>query len=178
MKKLITILLFFLTITSYGQTQLDMLTFNALNEYRIEHGVKPLVFDSLVWEVAEHHSVYLQDNGYPYNYPLSSGHFEMELEFPSDRLKHFGVKYRGTSGECIASWGGGDSDIDNVTEVIRMWDSSPSHKAGMLATDVTRVAISMVGVDWEKTYSWVVSGKVSTYTMSGTRYVATLLAVR
>ena len=47
MKKLITILLFFKTITSYGQTELDILAFNDLNEYRIEHGVKPLIFDCL-----------------------------------------------------------------------------------------------------------------------------------
>ena len=82
MKNIITILLSLLTIISYGQTQLDMLAFKAVNEYRVEHGVNPLVFDSLVWEAAEHHTVYLQDNGYPNNYPLSSGHFEMELEFP------------------------------------------------------------------------------------------------
>ena len=49
MKNIITALLFpLLTIISYGQTQLDMLAFKAVNEYRAEHGVKSLVFDSLI----------------------------------------------------------------------------------------------------------------------------------
>ena len=85
MKKLITILFLFLSIISYGQTELDMLTFNALNEYRIEHGVKPLVFDFNVWEAAQHHSTYLSENGYPDNYVCASGHHELELVEFTDR---------------------------------------------------------------------------------------------
>ena len=73
MKKLITILLSLLTLVSYSQTELDMLTFNALNEYRINHGVKPLVFDSTVWIVSEHHIAYFCENGYPSTYVCSSG---------------------------------------------------------------------------------------------------------
>lgn len=178
MKKLITLLLLTLTIVSYGQTKLDMLVFKAINEYRVDHGVDPLVFDSLVWNAAEHHSSYLHDNGYPYNYPLSSGHFELELEYPSDRLAHFGVDWVGVSGECVAMWGGRKTDIENVKEVVRLWDSSPSHKKGMLTPDVDRLAISLVGVYSETDVSWVTNGVVSTYKMSGTKYIATLLVVR
>ena len=164
------------SLISYGQTQLDMLTFNAINEYRVEHGVKPLVFDSLIWEAAEHHTVYLQDNGYPHKYPLSSGHFEMELEFPSDRLKYFGVS-SSYSGECIASWGGRDTDIENIDKVIALWDSSPAHKKGMLTKEATKIAISMVGVYWEKDLSFTDDGHFYELKISGTQYVATLLVV-
>ena len=165
------------SLNSYGQTQLDILAFNSLNEYRVDHGVKPLVFDSLVWKAAQHHSLYLHEYDYPSNYPLSSGHYELELEFPSDRLEYFGVR-SSYSGECIASWGGRDTDIENVNEMIRLWDSSPDHKKGMLTTEAEELSISMVGVSWEKTYSWTINGEVSTYPMSGTRYIATLLVVR
>ena len=178
MKNIITFLLSLLTIISYGQTQLDMLAFKAVNEYRVEHGVNPLVFDSLVWEAAEHHTVYLQDNGYPNNYPLSSGHFEMELEFPSDRLKYFGVS-SSYSGECITRWGGRDTDIENIDEMIRLWDSSPAHKKGMLSKKATKLAISLVGVYWEKTTSYKQpDGNFYEWKMSGTKYIATLLVVR
>ena len=177
MRKAFVAILLFLTIISYGQTQLDMLAFNALNEYRVDHGVKPLVFDSLVWKAAQHHSLYLHEYDYPSNYPLSSGHYELELEFPSDRLEYFGVR-SSYSGECIASWGGRDTDIENIDKMIRLWDSSPAHKEGMLTTEAEELAISMVGVSWEKTYSWTINGEVSTYPMSGTSYIATLLVVR
>ena len=48
----------------------------------------------------------------------------------------------------------------------------------MLTTKAEELAISMVGVSWEKTYSWTINGEVSTYPMSGTSYIATLLVVR
>jgi len=165
------------SLNSYGQTELDILAFNSLNEYRVDHGVKPLVFDSLVWKAAQHHSLYLHEYDYPFNYPLSSGHYELELEFPSDRLEYFGVR-SSYSGECIVSWGDRDTDVENVNEMIRRWDSSPSHKKGMLTTEAEELAISIAGVSWEKTYSWTINGEVSTYTMSGTWYIATLLVVR
>lgn len=178
MKNIITtLLLSLLTLVSYSQTELDILTFNAVNEYRVEHGVKPLVFDSLVWEAAEHHTVYLQDNDYPLGYPLSSGHFEMELEFPSDRLEYFGVS-SSYSGECIASWGGRDTDIENINKVISLWDSSPPHKKGMLTKQATKLAISVVGVYWEKDLSFTDDGHFYDLKISGTQYVATLLVVR
>ena len=178
MKKLITILLLVLTVISYGQTKLDMLVFKGINEYRVSHGVKPLIFDSLVWDDAEHHSAYLHEHGYPYDYPLSSGHYEMELELPSDRLAHFGVDWNGYSGECITYFAARDTDMENVAKVIDLWDSSPPHKKGMLSPEANKLAISLVGIPWEKTYSWTVNGKVSTYTMSGIEYIATLLVVR
>ena len=167
---------FLFSLNSYGQTELDILAFNALNEYRVDHGVKPLVFDSLVWKAAQHHSLYLHEYDYPSNYPLSSGHYELELEFPSDRLEYFGVR-SSYSVECITSWGGRDTDIENIDEMIRLWDSSPAHKEGMLTTEVEELAISMVGVYWEKDMSLTYKGTTFPNFISGTRYIATLLAV-
>ncbi|MGY8988648.1 MAG: hypothetical protein ACKVJA_00120 [Flavobacteriales bacterium] len=39
MKKILTILLTILTISSYGQTKLDLLIFDKVNEYRVEKGL-------------------------------------------------------------------------------------------------------------------------------------------
>jgi len=168
---------FLFSLNSYGQTELDILSFNALNEYRVDHGVKPLVFDSLVWKAAQHHSLYLHEYDYPSNYPLSSGHYELELEFPSDRLEYVGVR-SSYSCECITSWGGLDTDVENINRMIRLWDSSPAHKEGMLTTEAEELAISMVGVYWEKDMSFTYNGKFYERKMSGTSYIATLLAVR
>tara|TARA_R110000851_G_scaffold69138_1_gene154987 strand:+ start:922 stop:1458 length:537 start_codon:yes stop_codon:yes gene_type:complete len=178
MKKILTILLLILTISSYSQTKLDMLTFNALNEYRIERGVKPLVFDSTVWKAAQHHSTYLSQNDYPSNYVCSSGHNELELVEFTDRLRYYGVKWSGTGGECVATWGCRGSNEKNAVQVIGQWDGSPSHKEGMLEKDVTRVAISLVPIYWESDISYTYKGEVITHKLSGIRYCATLLVVR
>tara|TARA_R110000824_G_scaffold368729_1_gene558100 strand:- start:1920 stop:2456 length:537 start_codon:yes stop_codon:yes gene_type:complete len=178
MKKLITILLLLLTLVSYSQTELDMLTFNALNEYRVEHGVKPLIFDSTVWGAAQHHSTYLSDNGYPDNYVCSSGHHELELVEFTDRLRYYGVKWGGTAVECVTSWGGNRNDEENAIHVINQWDSSPSHKEGMLEKDVTRVGISLVSVSWNCDMSYTYKGEVITDKFTCVKYFATLLLVR
>jgi len=177
MKKVFVSLLLIFSLTSYAQTQLDLLAFKALNKYRIDHGCKPLVFNSTVWKAANHHSIYLSENGYPYDYVASSGHFELKLTYPSDRLEYYGVPCS-YSGECIAYWGGSDSDEENANKAISMWDSSPGHKRGMLTKEATRVAISIVGEYWEKLISYTYKGKLIERTLSGTRYFATLLVVR
>ena len=177
MKNIITILLLILTITSYSQTELDMLAFESLNEYRIEHGVEPLGFDTAVWEAAQHHSVYLGENGYPNKYVCSSGHLELELVNFSDRLKHFDVKWTGTGGECIATWSGKRTNEESVTQVIHQWDGSPSHKKGLLKTDVTRMAISIVAVPINCDVSFIYKGKEYGNKFTGVRYFATFLVV-
>ena len=58
MKKLITILFLFLTITSYGQTKLDIEMFKVVNEYRISNGLNAWVWDQQVFKVAEKHNHY------------------------------------------------------------------------------------------------------------------------
>jgi uncharacterized protein YkwD len=170
MKNIITILLLILSITSYGQTKLDMLAFESLNKYRVENGVEPLIFDTAVWKAAQHHSVYLGENGYPYNYVCSSGHLELVLVNFYDRINHFGVKWVGTGAECVATWGCRGSNEKNVIHVINLWDSSPSHKEGLLKKDVTRVAISLVAVPW-------IRHKYGR-TWEGVNYFATFLVVR
>ena len=179
MKKLITILLLLaITITSYGQTKLDMLTFNTLNEYRIERGVEPLVFDSTVWAAAQHHSAYLSENGYPYEYVCSSGHLELELIEFTDRLRHYNVRWTGTGGECVATWAGNRNNEENVIHVINQWDGSPAHKKGLLKKDVTRMAISIVAVRVNCDISYTYKGEVITNKFSEIKYFATLLLVR
>jgi len=172
MKKIITILLSLLTLVSYSQTELDMLAFNTLNEYRVEHGVKPLIFDSTIWIAAQHHSTYLSENGYPDNYVCTSGHHELELVEFTDRLRYYGVKWAGTAVECVTSWGGDNNDVENAIRVINQWDSSPSHKE-----DVTRMAISIVEVRFNCDMSYTYKGEVITNKFTCVKYFATFLVV-
>ena len=98
------------------------------------------------------------------------------VEF-TDRLRYYGVKWVGTAVECVTSYGGDGNDVEDAIYVIGQWDSSPSHKEGMLEKDVTRVGISLVGVYWEKHISYTYEGRLIERTHKGIRYFATLLLV-
>ena len=51
-----------------AQTNLDLLLFSRVNEYRIENKIEPLIWDSSVYKMTEHHTRYLlayvDDNKY------------------------------------------------------------------------------------------------------------------
>jgi len=148
MKKLITILLF-LSVTSYSQDVLDSLVFEKINEYRIENNIHALTLDTSIYKAAYLHSKYLHDNGYPYQYPLSSGHYEEILVKPSDRLRAQGVPFI-ACGENVASFSvilvGKDGWIDMedmANQVLNMWISSPGHHKLMLSPKPTEGAIAI-----------------------------------
>tara|TARA_R110002051_G_scaffold248048_2_gene307549 strand:+ start:77 stop:589 length:513 start_codon:yes stop_codon:yes gene_type:complete len=146
MKKLTTILFLFLSIISYGQSELESKIFKYFNDYRVEHGLNPIEFDDKVFLATTHHNNYLNDNGYPYNYICSSGHLELELFRVSDRLNKFGVtKFRG-GGECIAYVFRAikQSDDSMLKKTISNWANSPSHKEIMLLVDIDAGAISVL----------------------------------
>ena len=58
MKKLITVLLLVLSITSYSQTQLDKEIFRLINEYRISNDLTAWVWSQDAFNVAEKHNLY------------------------------------------------------------------------------------------------------------------------
>ncbi|MBT6808702.1 MAG: hypothetical protein HOA52_04355 [Flavobacteriales bacterium] len=149
MKKLITLLLFLLTITSYGQSELEVKIFKYFNDYRIEHNLNPLKFDKKVLLAAEHHNSYLNNNGYPYNYILDNPHHEKELVYASDRLKKYGITGFLSSAECILykfrSWKQNDNDLLKTS--IESWDGSPSHKRIMLLENIDIGAISILELE-------------------------------
>lgn len=149
MKKLLTILLLILTISSYGQSELEIKIFKYFNDYRIEHNLTPLKFDKKVLLSSEHHNNYLNDNGYPYNYILDNGHHEKELKYAADRLKHCGTTGFLGSGECILytfrEWKQNDDDL--LKAAIKWWDNSPSHKRIMLLDYMDVGAISILELE-------------------------------
>ena len=145
MKKFLTLLLTLITFVGYSQTKIELVIFNAFNDYRIEHNLSPLEFDGKILLAASHHSNYLKDNGYPYNYPFANPHLEKELVYWHDRLAKYGVESM-VSGECvgIVIYGIGQTTKDKLDAIISWWDSSPPHKALMLNNRMNKGAISIV----------------------------------
>ena len=146
MKKLITILFLFLSVISYGQSELETKIFKYFNEYRIEHGLTPVEFNDKVFLSTTHHNNYLNDNGYPYNSTLSNAHREKELVYVNDRIKKYGITTLLSSGECIAYVFRAikESDDSVLKNTIKLWDGSPSHKKVMLLADIDIGAISVL----------------------------------
>ena len=144
MKKLITLLSLILTLNSYGQTVLDSLVFERLNEYRVEKGLSTLTLDTLVYKAAYHHSKYLHENGWEW------GHREDSLVKPWDRLYAQGLFFW-ACGENIALFTvnlvseDGWVDMEALSEqVLTQWIGSPSHHWLMLNEKINRGAIAVV----------------------------------
>ena len=134
MKKVFVVqLLTLFTLISYGQTAIDMLVMGKINDYRIENGVKPLTFDSLAWRACNHHSIYLAENGYPFDYICASGHLELELVKPSDRLRNEGVLLTNCAAENVNMFLIWDTDYEVIAQyVFTLWVESPEHNSILL----------------------------------------------
>ena len=149
MKNLITILLLIISITSYGQSELEVKIFKYFNEYRIENGLKPLKFDKKVLVAAQHHNTYLNNNGYPHNYILDNSHHEKELKYAADRIKYYGTTNFLGSAECILykfrRYKQDDNDL--LKTAIESWDNSPSHQRIMLLDYMDIGAISILELE-------------------------------
>ena len=148
-KKLITLLSLILTLNSYGQTAIDLVVWEKLNEYRVESGVQPLPLDTSVYKAAYLHSKYLHDNGYPSKYPLSSGHYEEVLKNPSDRLSAQGVLFI-WCGENIGSFTVGQFSEDGWVDmeavanyIVDGWINSPGHHKLMISPKYTSGAVGV-----------------------------------
>lgn len=126
-----------------------MKIFKYFNEYRVEHNLKPLRFDSRVLSATNHHCEYLRNNGYPYNYILANPHLEVGLVEMTDRVKEYGVTKLISAGECIQytflTFKGTHDEM--LRSAISSWDESPSHKRIMLLSEMDIGAISVIEVE-------------------------------
>ena len=62
MKRLLTILLTFVSLISYSQErvpELEKLIFDKVNQYRVSQGLKPVVWNDKVYEASYHHALYI-----------------------------------------------------------------------------------------------------------------------
>lgn len=137
MRSLITIFLLFISILTFGQTKVDTLVFNKVNEYRISENIEPLKWDTNCFKVVEIHTKYLIKTG-------KVGHEEDSLKDPEDRIRVFNKKTRfKTICEVAVSTTINikDTDVDIIeklaTSVVNEWKESDSHNSILLNKGVT-----------------------------------------
>lgn len=138
MKRLITILLTFLTLTSFSQErvpELEKIIFDKVNQYRVSQGLEPVVWDDKVYDAAHHHALYISERGIDVShYELRDKENFMELERAQDRIKYY-YNERAWGIECITNinfvWY--DGDLEQIAEwTVNAWINSPKHRKGLL----------------------------------------------
>tara|TARA_R110000851_G_scaffold137100_2_gene272876 strand:- start:2523 stop:3053 length:531 start_codon:yes stop_codon:yes gene_type:complete len=141
MKKLLTILLTILTLTSYGQQRMvkaEKIIFRMVNEYRVSQGLETVVWSEDVYDAAYHHSSYMSYEEVNFSHSETvdiKGH--EEINDPQNRIKKYCGKLSwGT--ECMAgmmfiTWRDKLPNLEELCrEVVNDWINSPGHRKAML----------------------------------------------
>jgi uncharacterized protein YkwD len=141
MKFIKLFLLILTSINCLGQTTLDSLVFNQLNNYRKSKRVRSLDFDSKNFKAANHHSIYLSNSN-------KIVHTEDTLIYPIDRLKFYGGKSNHI-GENILSFNLNvkNDSIDYIELsrlIINKWVDSSEHNIILLNSDFKLAGVSCI----------------------------------
>ncbi|HPD32520.1 MAG TPA: CAP domain-containing protein [Phycisphaerae bacterium] len=101
--------------------------FAELNNYRVNHGLSPLVYSKRLEAAAQAHLSDMYERGY-------FAHITPEGLEPGDRAMELGFCHRYV-GENLAA------GQRTVQAVMRAWDNSPSHQLNMLEPDYVYVGL-------------------------------------
>ena len=137
MKNIITILLLILTITSYGQTQLDKEIFRVVNEYRISNGLNAWVWNQELFKVSEKHNYYqTQIKNISHDESIDiKGH--VEVRRLGDRVSEGVSGNWGCVGENLACIPSKDLTISEIAEItVNGWINSPPHHKLLLSSKI------------------------------------------
>ncbi|MEG2539426.1 MAG: CAP domain-containing protein [Clostridium sp.] len=104
--------------------------FDIVNKERVKAGLKPLVLDAKISDVARIKSQDMADNNY-------FSHTSPTYGSPFDMMKKFGIKY-GYAGENIAK------GQPTAASVMEAWMNSPGHRANILSTNFGKIGIGYV----------------------------------
>ena len=115
----------------YSQTALNPeFARDIINQYRAEHGLKPLKLNAQLTEAAKAHSRDLAKWD-------RISHYGSDGSNPWDRVKRTGFKAR------LAAENVGTGQID-FGEVIKGWKDSPGHNKNLLLSDAEYMGIALV----------------------------------
>jgi len=115
----------------YSQTKLDpAFARDIINQYRAEHGLKPLKLNTELTEAAKSHSRDLAKWD-------RISHYGSDGSNPWDRVKRTGFKAR------LAAENVGTGQVD-FGEVMKGWKDSPGHNKNLLLSDAEYMGIALV----------------------------------
>jgi len=109
------------------ETTLQGWMFDALNDYRVNHGLSPLIYSKSLEAAADANLLDMYERGY-------FAHVTPEGLEPGDRAMELGFCHRYV-GENLAA------GQRTVAAAMRAWDNSPSHQLNMLEPNYVYVGL-------------------------------------
>ena len=132
MKKLITILLTLFTLISYGQTELDQEIFKVVNEYRVNKGLTPWVWDQKTFIVCETHNSYQTKINNIKHHEIENVKSHTEVRTVGKRLDVGGVIWS-ACGENLAVINTTDLSVEEMAKkILQSWINSAPHNKLLL----------------------------------------------
>lgn len=120
---------------SYDKQELKFL--HLLNEYRADHGLKPMLLSDELAESATHHSEDMGKYGFFAHSTRQSSYYPAG-SLPWDRMSAEGYDYNAYKGENLAV------GYDTAEEAFTAWKNSPPHNREMLDVHYKVVGIGRV----------------------------------
>lgn len=122
---------------------------NLINEYRLQCGLSALAYDGTLATIAMHRAA---ENAYA-NWNMtaiengSKRHIRPDFTPASSLAEYYGIS--GAYGEIFGRW------QLSPEQIVKDWQSSPSHNAVMLKECFTKIGVG-VATDWRGGYYWIV----------------------
>lgn len=129
---------------SYDKQELKFL--HLLNEYRADHGLKPMLLSDKLAESATHHSDDMGKYGFFAHSTYQSSYYPAG-SLPWDRMRAEGYGYNTYKGENIAA------GYETAQEAFTAWKNSPPHNREMLDEHYKVIGIGRVNVPDTK-FGW------------------------
>jgi uncharacterized protein YkwD len=129
MKKIISILFLFLTVSVFAQTKLDSLVLVRVNDYRTSLGLDKVEFDNICYKSAENQASYLFKNDSIVGHDQNN----IGLENTGKRYMYFGGNERASIAEVCNSVNtnlkaNNDMYLDNLAKlIVDAWKNSVEH---------------------------------------------------
>lgn len=156
MKKIITIILVFVASASIAQ---DTVLFNFINQYRVKHGKKSIVWSSELAKIAEAQT----------SYNVANNTLEHSKTNTYENINNGSVSFTTKMNPMLTKFAAFIKNTFNViykaptTEVeakkmaamysVFIWNGSPDHKANMLRDNVNKGAVNIfVNVGYDKVF--------------------------
>jgi len=155
-------LTFIVSLSIMAQTSLDSLLFEKINIYRTANGLPELSWDTAVYKMSKHHTLYLNQYAKQNNFNIMIiGHNETndiegfeEINLMSDRFnKYVGVNYNhivenvsggGKIGVLTKSNSLNSTNKDLIVNyIIKSWINSPKHNQALLSNKIIYGACSI-----------------------------------
>jgi len=121
---------------SFDVNKFEHLVFEKVNEERVKHGLKPLIWDERLYRAAKHHAEWMAGKD-------CCQHEEDSLKFrkPLDRARFYGFRGRivGENVHCRPYFG---SEEVAAEETVEAWMKSPGHRRNMLNPRYSYAAVA------------------------------------